>query len=156
MGFPERISFEQLGGAREPAGPITHPKKQVGHVAFNETHWQVAGMNKVCELVSLVVGADGSRVSGGEAWNMKDEPSKRVHIAHDNTGEYVISAQATEYPDWSDTPKAVVFRGAIITPSSATSVRSPTYVLDSATQITVYTWNAAGAPADMAFTIDIK
>lgn len=156
MGYPGRSSYEQLGGTREPAGKITNPKKQVGHEYFNEVGWQVAGMNRVSSLVSLSVSAIGERESGAEAWNQKDEEALRVAIDHDDTGKYIITAQATEYPDWTGTPQPVIFRGAQITARSATSVRPPTFTLDSATQITVYTWNAAGVATDMPFCLEIK
>lgn len=155
-GFPGRVSFAELGGVRQNAGPITDERKQVGAPTFNAVHWQVAGMNTIASLVSLVVADDGTRESGGEAWNPDDDPAKRVAIDHPNTGEYVITAEATQYEDWSETLRDVIFRGALISPISATSVRPPTYTLDSATQITVYTWNAAGAATDMGFTIEIK
>lgn len=156
MGFPGRTSFDELGDVREDAFPITDPRKQVGSAWVNEIGWQTAGMNKVSCLVSLVVDAAGQRVSGGEAWNQDDDEAKRVTITKSATGVYEIEAQAAEYPDWSDTNRPVVFYGAIVSVESATSVRPPTYVRDSATKITVRTWDASGVAADLPFTVDIK
>jgi hypothetical protein len=154
MGFPARFSFDDLGGPREAAGPITHPRRQVGHVTFNEVHWQLAGLSKISELVSLTIAADGSRVSGGEAWNAADDPALRVALTHPSTGVYVVTAQAA-YPDWSSTSYPVVFRGAVVTPHSSGDRRA-TYTLDSATQITVRVRDGAGTLIDCAFTVDVK
>ena len=94
------------------------------------------------------------RLAGAEGWNDLDAISKRVTITHDTTGQYQISCDAT-YPDWSDTERPVEFHGAWITPIGSTSVRPPTFTLDNATQITVYTWNASGSATDMAFSLKI-
>ena len=155
MGFPARTSFRGLGGKRRDVFKVTNPEVQIGMVHYNPLQWQVAGMNRVAPLVTLTVAADGSRTSGAEAWNSEDEAGKRVTITHSLTGVYVITAAAT-YPDENGVEQAVEFHGAIITAISATSVRPPTFTLDSATQITVYTWNAAGAATDMPFTVDVK
>lgn len=155
MGLPARTSFRGLGGKRSDVFRVTNPEKQVGAASLNLAFWQVAGMNRVAPLVTLTVAADGSRTSGAEAWNSEDEAGKRVGIAHSLTGVYVITAAAT-YPDENGVEQAVEFHGAIITAIGSTSVRPPTFTLDSATQITVYTWNAAGAATDMPFTVDIK
>ena len=155
MGFPARTSFRGLGGKRRDVFKVTNPETQVGMVHFNPLQWQVAGMNRVAPLVTLTVAADGSRTSGAEAWNSEDEAGKRVTITNPNTGEYVIAAAAT-YPDENAVEQAVEFHGAIITAISATAVFPPTYTLDSATQITVYTYDIAGAAAACAFTVDVK
>lgn len=156
MGFPGRTSYEELGGSRENRFPLTNAKQQVGFDWTNEIGWQTAGMNKVSCIVSLVVAANGDRTSGGEAWNQEDDPTLRVSITKTGTGVYEIEAQETEYPDWTGTNQPVIFNGAIITALSATSVRPPTYTRDSATKITVFTWNASGVAANLPFTIDIK
>lgn len=154
-GFPSRVSHQALGGNRENVLKVTDPKKQLDVAKWNAVQWQVAGMNRVAPLVTLTIAADGSRTSGAEAWNDLDAAPLRVTITHSLTGVYVITAAAT-YPDENGVAQAVEFHGAIITAISATSVRPPTFTLDSATQITVYTWNAAGAATDMPFTVDIK
>jgi hypothetical protein len=158
-GFPGRASFDDLGGKRQDRFPVTDHETQVGMAWFGWMQWQLAGLNKTGAIVSLTISADGEKEAGGEAWNTQDAEDRRVSITHDNTGEYIIAAQASSYTDWrgdDGPPQAVVFTGAIITPQSATSVRPPTYRIDSPTQITVFTWDAAGAAADMPFTIDIK
>lgn len=158
-GFPGRSSFDDLGGAREDRFPVTLPRKEVGMTTWNAMQWQVAGMNKLAPLVSLTVSAAGEKEAGGEAWNTSDDADLRVTITKTGTGVYEIAAQDASYNDWRGETGpllAVVFTGAQVTARSATSVRPPTYTLDSATQITVYTWNAAGAAADMPFTVDIK
>lgn len=159
MGFPGRTSYDELGGTRENAptiGKVTNPKQQLGFEWTNEVQGQVAGMNAVCPLVTLTVDASGNRLSGGEAWNWDQDVAKRVSITKAGTGVYEIEAQAAEYPDWGGVNRPVVFYGALITVLSATSVRPATYTLDSATKITVYTWDAAGVAADLPFTVDIK
>lgn len=156
MGFPARSSFDALGGVRENQHTVTNSRTQIDAPWTNEVGWQVTGMNKISGLVTLVVAADGSRTSGGEAWNPEDDPDLRVEITKSATGVYVIAAQAATYPDWTETERAVVFNGALVTPLSATSVRVPTYTRDSATQITVRTWNGSGVAADLPFTIDIR
>lgn len=156
MGFPGRTSFDALGGVRANQHVITNPRTQIDSPWTNEMQWQVTGMNKISGLVTLVVAADGSRTSGGEAWNPEDDPDLRVEITKSATGVYVIAAQAATYPDWTETERSVIFNGALVTPLSATSVRTPTYTRDSATQITVYTWNGSGVAADLPFTIDIR
>lgn len=158
-GFPDRVSFEQLGGEREPAGKITNPKKQVGHDYFNDVGWQVAGMNRVSCLATFEVSAIGERESGGEVWNQRSEDALRILITHPNTGEYVFTAQASAYPDWSGTPRAVIFAGAIVTPRCSVGVvRVATFERNSATQITARLFNAlaAFAAVDGPFAIDIK
>lgn len=156
MGFPGRTSYDELGGTRADQYPITNPRTQLGKSWTNEVQQQVAGMNAVSPIVTLTVAADGSRTSGGEAWNFDGDTDKRVEITKTGTGVYQIAAQEAEYPDWNGVNRPVIFYGAIVTALSATSVRPPTYTLDSATQITVYTWNAAGVAADLPFTVDIK
>lgn len=156
MGFPGRTSYDELGGTRADQYLITNPRTQLGKSWTNEIQQQVAGMNAVSPLVSLTVAADGSRSSGGEAWNFNGDPAKRVAITKTGTGVYEIEAQAAEYPDWNGVNRPVIFYGAIVTALSATSVRPPTYTLDSATQITVRTWDASGVAADLPFTVDIK
>ena len=155
MGFPGRLSHRGLGGNRANVFKITDPTKQLDVAKWNAVQWQVAGMNRTAPLVTLTIAADGSRTSGAEAWNDQDDPALRVAITHDTLGQYQIEALAT-YPDENGVETAVEFHGAIITAISATSVRPPTFTLDSATLITVYTWNAAGSAADQAFTIDVK
>lgn len=155
MGFPARTSYRGLGGTRRDRFRVTNPELQVGAGTVNLAHWQVGGMNRTASLVTLTLAADGSRTSGAEAWNSEDAPGLRVTITHDTPGQYQIEA-ATTYPDENGDEQAVEFHGAIITAIGSSSVRPPTYTLDSATQITVYTWNAAGAATDMGFTVDIK
>lgn len=157
MGFPGRTSFDDLGGTREnvPGFLITDSRRQIDSAWTNEMQWQLAGMNKVSCLVSLVVDAAGQRVSGGEAWNQEDDEDLRVEITKTGTGVYRIDAQAAEYPDWADVNRPVIFYGAIVSVESATAARA-TYVRNSATRITVYTWDASGVAADLPFTIDIK
>lgn len=156
MGFPGRTSFDALGGIRVNRGRITKPDEQNDATKYNELQWQVAGMNAVSALVTLTIAADGTRTSGREAWNMSDDVSKRVAITHPNTGEYVITAQASTYEDWAGIAQNVIFYGAIVSASSTTSVRPPTWALLSPTSIKIYTWNAAGSAADMPFAVDIK
>jgi hypothetical protein len=158
QGFPGRSSYDDLGGTRENAMPITDPRKQIDFAVWNAVQWQLAGLNKLGPLVSLTIDDDGTKLAGGEAWNTEDVPARRVTINHSGTGVYVIAAQAASYTDWrgDDGPLLpVVFTGALISPQSASSVRPPTYTLDSATQITVRTWNAAGSATDMPFTVSI-
>ena len=154
MGLPARTTFRALGGVREDAMRVTDPRKEVGMATWNEVQWQVAGLNRTGDLVTLTVDSDGTRLAGAEGWNDLDAISKRVTITHDTTGQYQISCDAT-YPDWSDTERPVEFHGAWITPIGSTSVRPPTFTLDNATQITVYTWNASGSATDMAFSLKI-
>lgn len=154
-GFPARTSHRALGGNRSDAMRVTNPQKQVAAAVFNAIQWQVAGMNRTATLVTLTIESDGARASGTEVWNDQDDEALRVTITHDSTGEYQITAAAS-YPDETGTLQPVEFHGAIITPMGATSVRPPTFTLDSPNQITVYTWNAAGSAADVAFSIDIK
>ena len=154
-GFPSRLSHRGLGGNRANVFKVTEPKSQLDVAKWNAVQWQVAGMNRTAPLVTLTIAADGSRTSGAEAWNDQDDPALRVAVTHDTLGQYQIEALAT-YPDENGVETAVEFHGAIITAISATSVRPPTFTLDSATLITVYTWDAAGSAADMAFTIDVK
>jgi len=159
QGFPGRFSYDESGGLQRDRFPVTKPDEQLSLRTLSAVRWQVAGLNKTGALVSLTVAADGTKSAGGEAWNTEDDPTRRVTITHDNTGEYVIAAQAASYTDWRGAdgpPVAVVFTGAIVSAQSAISVRPPTYTIDSATQITVYTWNAAGSATDMPFTVDIK
>lgn len=156
MGLPARFSHRSLGGNRTDVYKVTDPKKQVPASVFNAIQWQVAGMNRTCSLVTLTIAADGSRVAGAEAWNDQDDPDLRVTITHDTLGQYQISCESPTYPDETGTEQAVEFHGAIITPTGSTSVRPPTFTLDSPTQITVYTWNGSGSAADCGFTIDIK
>lgn len=158
-GFPGRASYNDLGGSRENRYPVTDPRSQIDMAVWNAIQWQVAGMNKLAALVSLTVSAAGEKEAGGEAWNTADDPDLRVTITKTGTGVYEIAAQAASFNDWrgEDGPLLpVVFTGAIVTPRGSSSVRPPTYTLDSPTQITVYTWNGSGSAADMAFTIDIK
>lgn len=155
MGLPARTSYRGLGGTRRDRFRVTNPELQVGAATVNLAHWQIAGMNRVMPLVTLTLNAAGERVSGAEAWNSEDAAPLRVTVTHDTTGQYQIEAAST-YPDENGDEQAVEFHGAIITAIGSSSVRPPTYTLDSATQITVYTWNASGVAADMAFTIDIK
>lgn len=155
MGLPLRTSFRGLGGRRRDVFRVTNPETQIGAGTVNLAHWQIAGMNRTASLVTLTISAAGERTSGAEAWNSEDAAPLRVTITHDTTGEYQIEAAAT-YPDENSVEQAVEFHGAIITAIGSASVRPPTFTLDSATQITVYTWNAAGAATNMAFTIDIK
>lgn len=154
-GFPARTSHRALGGNRTNVFRVTDPTKQLDVAKWNTVQWQVAGMNRVAPLVTLTVAADGSRTSGAEAWNDQDDPAKRVAIAHSLTGVYVITAAVT-YPDENAVEQAVEFHGAIPAAISATAVFPPTFTLDSATQITVYTYNNVGVAADCAFTVDIK
>ena len=51
--------------------------------------------------------------------------------------------------------RPVIFYGAIVSAESATAARA-TYVRNSATRVTVYTWDASGVAADLPFTVDIK
>lgn len=153
-GFPARTSHQALGGNRVDAMRVTDPKKQIGAPVWNAVQWQVAGMNRTVDLVTLTVASDGSRVSGSEVWNDADAPSLRVTLTHDTTGQYQITAES-EYPDENGDPQPVEFHGAVISVMGSTSVRPPTFTIDSATQITVYTWNAAGSAADMGFTVKI-
>ncbi len=158
QGFPGRLSYDETGGLQRDRHPVTMPQEQLSLRILSAIRWQIAGLNKTGALVSLTIAADGTKSAGGEAWNTEDAPSRRVALTHPSTGVYVIAAEAS-YTDWrgdDGPPAAVVFTGAIVTPHSATSVRPPTVVVDSATQITVRTWNAAGSATDMPFTIDIK
>lgn len=156
MGFPARISHRALGGNRTDVYKVTDPKKQVGAPIFNAIQWQVAGMNRTASLVTLTIAADGSRVSGAEAWNDQDDPALRVTVTHDTTGQYQISCESPTYPDETGTEQAVEFHGAVVSPMGSTSVRPPTFTIDSPTSITVYTWDASGVAADTGFTIDVK
>lgn len=159
QGFPGRFSYAESGGLQRDRFAVTVPVEQLSLRVISAMRWQIAGLNKTGPLVTLTIAADGTRNAGGEAWNSEDAPARRVAITHPATGVYVVAAQASSYTDWrgdSGPPVAVVFTGAIVSPQSATSVRPPTYTLDSATQITVYTWDAAGLAADMPFTVDIK
>lgn len=158
-GFPGRASYNDLGGTRTDRFRVTDPTKQIPMATWNAVQWQVAGLNKIGALVSLTVSAAGAKEAGGEAWNTEDDPDRRVTIEKTGTGVYVIASPESAFTDWrgDDGPLLpVVFAGAIITPRGSSSVRPPTYTLDSPTQITVYTWNGSGSAADMAFTIDIK
>lgn len=154
-GFPARTSHRALGGNRSDAMRVTNPQKQVAAAVFNAIQWQVAGMNRTAPLVTLTIESDGARASGTEVWNDQDDEALRVTITHDSTGEYQITAAAS-YPDENGTLQPVEFHGAIATVHGATSVRPPQITLDSPNQITVYTFDASGAAADQAFTLDIK
>lgn len=155
MGLPARTSFRGLGGLRRDVFRVTNPETQVGAGTMNLALWQVAGMNRVAPLVALTLDDTGARVSGAEAWNSEDAPGLRVTVTHPNAGEYVIAAAAT-YPDENGVEQAVEFHGAIVTAISAVAVFPPTYTLDSATQVTVYTYDIAGVAADCAFSVDVK
>lgn len=156
MGFPGRTSFDALGGIRVNRGRVTKPDEQADAAKYNEMQWQVAGMNAVSPIATFTIAADGTRTSGREAWNMKDESGKRVAITHPATGQYLITAQASTYEDWAGIAQSVVFYGAIVSPSSTVSVWPPTWELISPTSIKIYTWDAAGSAADMPFAVDIK
>ena len=154
-GFPARTTYRALGGTRTNAFPVTRPDQEVDMRTWNDVQWIAAAMSRLGPLVRLRVAADGSRLAGAEAWNDLDVEAKRVTITHDTTGEYQITCAAT-YPDWDpDTSRPVEFHGAWIQPMGATSVRPPTFTLDNPTQITIYTFNAAGAAADVAFCVAI-
>lgn len=159
QGFPGRSSHAEFGGTRTNRFPVTDPQTQVGAGSYSALQWQVAGVNKLAAIVSLTVDDDGTKLAGGEAWNSSDDPARRVTITHPGTGVYEIAAAAASYTDWrgEEGPLVpVVFTGAVVSPQSSIAVGAPTYTLDSATQITVYTWDAAGMAADMPFTVDIK
>lgn len=158
-GFPGRSSHDEFGGTRENRFRVTRPRQEIGAREYSALQWQVAGMNKLAPLVSLTIDDNGDKLAGGEAWNSADEPSRRVAITHPATGVYVIAAQASSYTDWrgdSGPLVAVVFTGVQVTASSAVAIGPPTWVINSATQVTVYTWDAAGVATDMPFTVDIK
>lgn len=134
---------------------VTDPTKQIGATTFNLDFWQLAGMNRVSPLVTLTIADDGSRMSGAEVWNDQDDPAKRVTITHVGTGVYQINAAAT-YPDENGVEQDVEFHGALISAIGTIWCLPPIFSLDSAVQVTIRTFDAAGSPTDMAFSVDLK
>lgn len=155
IGFPGRPSFDALGGTKENRFPVTFPLNQLDLRALSAMAWQTAGLGKTGALVSLVVASDGTKISGGEAWNSTDEPSRRVTLSKQATGHYRIVASAS-YTDWSGVAQSVVFYGALISTATGSTRSSATYEITSATQVEIYTFNAAGSAADMGFTVELK
>lgn len=151
-----RVSFAAMGGVRHDRLKVTKPDEQVAAQSYNALQWQNAAAGRGTPLAWAAVAADGTRIAGAEFWNDADAVPSRVVITHTpGTGVYVLTANAS-YPDWQNVSQPVTFSGAHVSINTATFGEQGKATIDSPAQVTVRTWNAAGALTDKPFTVEIK
>lgn len=155
-GFPNRPSRAAYGPTREDERPVQNPKRELGAQDMNVNFWQVAGMGLTAARAVIGVDSLGTPAVAnfyqGLAWDPLQQLPDIV-VTRNGVGDYTAVFQST-YADEQGTSIPTSLKAGKATPQGPNDYRG-TVELPDAQTANIYLFDAAGAPVDSDFLLEL-
>jgi hypothetical protein len=154
-GFPIRPERDGFGPPLEDERPVENPRKEIGAGAFNLAWWQLAGIGRTVERVTLLGRWDGALMQNDYqafAWD-PEGLLPPIIPTRSGVGVYKVTF-AANYPDETGTNRsiAIVAHGAHPQPAAGAGPFTAHTLKLSATEIEIRTFSG-GVAADVPFLL---